>query len=704
MSEADQETAARQGDVRGVLAASSRLRSYEIVAVLGRGAFGITYKARDTTLGRDVAIKEYLPTSLALREGDTMVMPLSTELAEEFIWGRDRFLEEARTLATLGRAPAVARIYDFLEANGTAYIVMELAVGETLERHIARDGPLPAPAIERILGPLLDGLEQVHGVGFLHRDIKPANIILDASGNPTLIDFGAARAALAGRTTAMTTIFTPGYAAGEQFTSAKQGPWTDIYGVAATLYHAIAGHPPPSAFDRMLEDRYEPLTKLAPAGYPPGLLVGIDAGLAVKAADRPQSIAGWRLIIGQSSVPEAAATWEMTRPPGPAALPAPTAAAPPAHRRAALWAGAAAAVLAVALAGSGYHLATRPPAIDPAAVAAAQKAREDLAAAEAAQRAAEAARQTAEQEAARLRAEAEARQKAEADAALRRQAEEQRRQIEEEVRRRIEAEQAAAREKAEAAAEAQRKADQAAAVEAAGRRKAEEDDKTTAEAAENGLRLAATDRQHAQVALTALGFGTGGADGVFGPRTRAMITAWQKARNQPQTGFLTGAQFQALLKAAAPAIARYDEEQKKLDEERAKEARRKAEEAARPRPATAAPAAGTPPAGMPAANPFDGDYTGTFTQLALFGRSQSIFARVVNGRGAGSWQIPMCGTITFRMTVASNGYVELDVDDVGAFCTKTATHLVGRLDNGRVKLRQENWANPYEVELIRRGG
>ena len=120
---------------------------------------------------------------------------------------------------------------------------------------------------------MLDGLEQVHDVGFLHRGIKPANIILDATGNPTLIDFGAARAALAGRTTAMTTIFTPGYAAGEQFTSAKQGPWTDIYGLSATLYHAITGRPPPSAFDRMLEDRYEPLATLAPVGYAPGVLV-----------------------------------------------------------------------------------------------------------------------------------------------------------------------------------------------------------------------------------------------------------------------------------------------------------------------------------------------------------------------------------------------------------------------------------------------
>jgi serine/threonine protein kinase/peptidoglycan hydrolase-like protein with peptidoglycan-binding domain len=682
--------------MRGVLAVGFRLRSYELVSVLGRGAFGVTYRARDTTLGRDVAIKEYLPTSLALRDGDTMVMPLSTALAEEFVWGRDRFLEEARTLATLSRAPAVVRIYDFLEANGTAYIVMELAVGETLEHHIAQHGPLAPPAIERVLSPLLDGLEQVHDVGFLHRDIKPANIILDASGNPTLIDFGAARAALAGRTTAMTTIFTPGYAAGEQFTSAKQGPWTDIYGLSATLYHAITGRPPPSAFDRMLEDRYEPLTTLAPAGYPPGVLVGVDAGLAVKASDRPQTVAGWRLIIGQSSVPAAATTWVMARPATlDAAIATPPRASPP-SRTIAKWLGIAAAVLLV-LAGGGYYLATRPAAVDPVAVAQAQKAREDAAAAEAA-------RLAAEQDAARLRADAEARQKADAEAAQRRQAEEQRRQIEEEVRRRIEAEQAAEREKAEAAAEARRKVDEAAAAEAAARRNAEENDKNAAEGTESGLRLATSDRQQAQVALTAMGFSTNGADGVFGPRTRTMIAAWQKARNQAPTGFFTGAQLQALLKEAAPAIAKFNEEQKKLDEEKATEAKRKAEEAAKTRPAAAAPATGSPPASVPAANPYDGDYVGTFTQLSLFGRAQSIFARVANGRGAGSWQVPVCGTVTFTMTVAPNGYVELHVDDVGAFCAKTPTHLVGRIDNGRVKLRSENWTNPYEVEFISRSG
>ena len=124
-----------------------------------------------------------------------------------------------------------------------------------------------------------DGLEQVHSTGFLHRDIKPANILLDAEGKPTLIDFGASRAAMAGRTTAMTAIFTPGYAASEQMTSARQGPWTDIYGLSATLYHAITGQAPPSAFDRLLDDSYQPLSKLAPPGLPAGICAGIDAGL-----------------------------------------------------------------------------------------------------------------------------------------------------------------------------------------------------------------------------------------------------------------------------------------------------------------------------------------------------------------------------------------------------------------------------------------
>ena len=451
---------------------------YEIVSVLGQGGFGITYRARDVQLGREVAIKEYLPTALAVRQDGATVLPRSTKMADDFGWGRDRFVTEGRTLASLHRVPAIVQVFDYLETNGTAYIVMELLSGRTLEDRIAQDGRLKADEVDRILWPLLDGLEQVHAAGFLHRDIKPANILLDAGGNPTLIDFGASRAAMAGRSTALTAIFTPGYAAAEQMTSAKQGPWTDIYGLAATLYHAIAGKTPPSAFDRMLDDTYEPLSRLRPAGFSPGVLAGIDAGLAVVASDRPQSIAGWRPILGMTSAPAADATVVLGKQPAVAeparAMPetpvAPSPATPPAAKagggaRVGLW--VALGMVAVALGGGGAYVALQPRGPDPEMVKARQQAEE-----EAAKRA------RAEQEMAALRAENEKRQKAEEEAAARKRQEEAeaaaKKRIEDETRRKIEAEIAA-----------QKKADEDArrkeAEEAERQRKAAEDARKAAE-------------------------------------------------------------------------------------------------------------------------------------------------------------------------------------------------------------------------------
>ena len=466
------------------LKAGQMIGRYEIVSVLGQGGFGITYRARDVQLGREVAIKEYLPSALAVRQDGSTVLPRTTKMADDFGWGRDRFVTEGRTLASLHRVPAIVQVFDFLEANGTAYIVMELLSGATLEERINSGGRLKPEEVDRILWPLLDGLEQVHAAGFLHRDIKPANILLDAAGNPTLIDFGASRAAMVGRTAAMTAIFTPGYAAAEQMTSAKQGPWTDIYGLAATIYHAIAGKAPPNAFDRMLDDGYEPLGKLAPQGFSPGVLAGVDAGLTVAARDRPQSIAGWRPILGMTAAPEPNATMVMGKRDaapaarvsvlGPATV-SPTAPPPPAAKsRTGMWAGIAALVL-LAVGGGGYYaMATRGP--DPEMVkarAAAEAAEEGRrkAAAEAdklrAEKAEQEAKAKAEQEAkakaeqdAKAQADLAARQKAESDAA--------KRQIEEETRRKVEAEIA---DKKRADEEAQRKSTE----EAAARQKAIED-------------------------------------------------------------------------------------------------------------------------------------------------------------------------------------------------------------------------------------
>jgi formylglycine-generating enzyme required for sulfatase activity/serine/threonine protein kinase len=427
-----------------VLPPGTVLHGYEILAVLGQGGFGITYRARHASLGREVAIKEYLPRDFALRHGGLSVVPRATSLADDFRWVRDRFLEEARTLVKLEGVPGIVRVLDLFEANGTAYSVMALARGETLERRLERSGALTPAAVEHMLWPLLDGLEQVHAVGFVHRDIKPGNIILDAADRPTLIDFGAARMAAAGGRTAatMTAMYTPAYAAPEQFASAKQGPWTDIYGLAATLYCAVTGTKPPSAMERSLDDVYEPLVRRAPPGFPPALLAGIDAGMKLRPADRPQSIAAWRGLL-QRPAPARENTVIAPRRRAVPAVPPPATAAPPptstgstAARQPVRWKVMAIAA-AVLLLGAGVYAGT--------ALLGGGEARRQAEAAAAAEKAKheQAARQTA--------LEAEARRKAEEA-----QAAEQQRRTEEETQRQAEA--AAAEQKKRENEQAQRRA------------------------------------------------------------------------------------------------------------------------------------------------------------------------------------------------------------------------------------------------------
>jgi serine/threonine protein kinase len=612
---------------------------YEIVSVLGQGGFGITYRARDAQLDREVAIKEYLPSALAVRQGGVTVLPRTTKLADDFTWGRQRFVEEGRTLATLQRAPAIVRVFDFLEANGTAYIIMELVPGETLESRLKSVGKLGPADVDRILWPLLEGLEQVHNAGFLHRDIKPANILLDADGNPTLIDFGASRAAMAGRTAAMTAIFTPGYAAAEQMTSAKQGPWTDIYGVSATFYHAITGAAPPSSFDRALEDDYEPLGKLLPAGFPPGLLIGIDAGLAVRATDRPQSIAGWRPILSQPGALDTQVTQTLGRPAATGATvaqrPAPPTAVTPGTGRRGLWIGIAAVVLLIA--GGGYYVASRfsapVVATDPDHKAAEQE----------------------RQELAKLRADAAAREKAEQEAALRRQ-------VEDETRKKVEAE-------------------------LAEKKRLEQEGRQQAEGVETNLRLLPPERQRVQAALTALGFDTGGIDGVFNPRTREMIASWQRGKSYPPTGFLTPVQHQALLREAAPALAKYDEEQRKATEawRKAEEEKAKATQPQGPPAQQAAAAPASPTTGV------DGLWRGTYhCTPSRNGGDFTMHVQMTVAGGAGTWVRPGSGPGT-----TGNQSLSIKIDgsqvavsrlhapgrQAGVFATGT---MIARYENGTI--------------------
>jgi peptidoglycan hydrolase-like protein with peptidoglycan-binding domain len=687
------------------LAPGKMVGRYEIVSILGQGGFGITYRAHDQQLHREVAIKEYLPSALAIRQDGTTVLPRSTKVAEDFGWGRQRFVDEGRTLATLQRAPAIVRVYDFLEANGTAYIVMELVPGHTLEDRLKK-GPITPPELDKILWPLLDGLEQVHATGFLHRDIKPANILLDDNGNPTLIDFGASRAAMAGRSQAMTAIFTPGYAAAEQMTSAKQGPWTDIYGLSATIYHAITGATPPSAFDRMLDDDYKSLGQLQPAGFLPGLLVGIDAGLAVRASDRPQSIAGWRPILGQATMAGAQATMAMsgamsgamtgamTRAADPnativvrqptiaptisptitpvtaaqaAPVTAPAEAASPreSRRTRRRWV-AAAVVLIFALAG-GYRYATRSPAVDVATLA---KAEADAKA----QVAAAAKAKQNEEELTRFRAEQTRREQEAHDAELKRQAAAEERQ-------RLAAEEAEKKKKEDAAKAL-------AAEQEAARQKALESDKAHAAEVENALHLSLPDRQHVQVALTALGFGTNGTDGVFGQHTHDMVASWQKSRSYPDTGYLTGAQNQELLRTAAAAVSKFDDDQKKAEDEK-----KKAAAAAPPPVAAVAPASSPsqvqPSAARPASGSPDGLWSGTYQCTpSNNGGPFTMPVRLQVQGGHGTYVVPGSSDISpgnHSLAVTINGATV----SVARTYLSTAGKKVGSLNVGSLMARFE---------------
>ncbi|MFO1160071.1 MAG: protein kinase, partial [Reyranellaceae bacterium] len=457
----------------------ARVGRYQIVSVLGQGAFGITYRARDTHLERDVAIKEYLPALLAARPDGIGVLPRSTEVSEDFFHGRRQFLDEAKTIARLGHVPAVVRVHDFLEANGTGYAVMQLLEGESLSTLLRRVRRLPPAAIDRLLPPLLDGLEQIHATGFLHRDIKPENIIVAPDGTPTLIDFGASRYAMADRTQLFTAIFTPAYAALEQFTSERQGPFTDIYALAATLYACIAGEAPLSAAKRMMGGAAMASAQtIGAGGYAPNLLFAIDAGLCLKAEDRPQTIAEWRPIF-------ATGTWEGRVNEGStivlaskrAAEPAVAAKAGPARKvRNALLLSLVAGV-AVVGGGVGYWTVLRPSIIEAERQKAETEARQK-AETEAKQKAEAETRQRAEAEATR-KAEADAKQKAEAEARQRAEAE-ARRKTEADARQKAEAE---ARQRAEAEAKRKAEAEAKQKAEAEARQRAEAEARHKAEAA-----------------------------------------------------------------------------------------------------------------------------------------------------------------------------------------------------------------------------
>jgi len=306
-SQRDGAAATRVGVARGfsALPTGARLDRYVVESVIAAGGFGITYIARHEALGRIVAIKEHFPRQFAFRDGATSeVRPTDPST---YSWALDRFLQEGRSLG-LCKHGNVVDVTDVFEANGTAYMVLGYEDGVSMKTWRDQLGRQPTQAeVDTWLGPLLDALAFIHEAGLLHRDLAPDNIMIRRDGTPCLIDFGAARQALAERSQMMSAIVKGGFSPPEQYTSSgrSQGPWSDIYALGATLYRTLAGKTPPEATERQLEDELAPLaTVLSEAhDFRPGLLAGIDKALRLRMAERPQSVDALRRLLMSDAAP-----------------------------------------------------------------------------------------------------------------------------------------------------------------------------------------------------------------------------------------------------------------------------------------------------------------------------------------------------------------------------------------------------------------
>jgi serine/threonine protein kinase len=320
----------RQDNHLSALQPGARLHSYTVGTILGAGGFGITYKAHEDITNRDVAIKEYLPTAFAVRDRDgATVRPLSEGSARDFEWGLERFREEAKLLIGF-RHPNIVPVLAYFEANGTGYLVMAFQDGTSLAEVLRKSLTLSEAQLLEFMVPLLDGVEEVHRHNFLHRDIKPENIFIRGDGTPVLLDFGAARLALGDHSKTFTTLLTEGYAPFEQYAgTGNQGPWSDIYALAAVMFRCLVGKPPAEAPrravaklrgipDPMAQDFADLRSRVTS-----DLAFAVEAALRVVEQERPQSIAALRELI---VAPRSGANTERLAP-APAPAPPPASAA-----------------------------------------------------------------------------------------------------------------------------------------------------------------------------------------------------------------------------------------------------------------------------------------------------------------------------------------------------------------------------------------
>jgi serine/threonine protein kinase len=281
-----------------------QLQNYRIASVLSCGGFSIVYLAYDEN-DQPVAIKEYLPSQLALRKEGDALPSISDENLATFRYGMKCFFEEGRSLARLSH-PNVVRVLNFFRANETVYMVMRYERGRTLQEHIqARRGSIKENFIRHVFALLLNGLREVHSNKLLHLDIKPANIYIRNDGSPVLIDFGAARQTLAEEGLRLNPMYTPGFAPPEQYRNRELlGPWSDCYAIGASMFACLAGVAPQAADQRAEKDRYVSATKLWPAKYSRHLLETIDWCLELDHLNRPQSVFALQKVLLREKEPE----------------------------------------------------------------------------------------------------------------------------------------------------------------------------------------------------------------------------------------------------------------------------------------------------------------------------------------------------------------------------------------------------------------
>jgi hypothetical protein len=283
----------------------SRLGELEILRVLAVGGFGIVYLARDHSLDRDVALKEFMPSRLVSRSEGMRVTVRSASDGETFAIGLKSFVNEAKLLARFSH-PAMVKVYHFWEANGTAYMVMPYLRGPTLKdvRRSMSEPPTEA-WLRSVVDPLLDALEMLHSEGFYHRDIAPDNVLLSGAGLPVLLDFGAARHVIGDRTQPLTAVLKPNFAPIEQYAESKQlrqGPWTDLYALGALVTYLLDGSPPPASTARAIHDERAALAKRRMPNVSARFLSAVDWALAVRPQDRPQSVAALRGALGGGAI------------------------------------------------------------------------------------------------------------------------------------------------------------------------------------------------------------------------------------------------------------------------------------------------------------------------------------------------------------------------------------------------------------------